>query len=410
MSVTKLKVSLDFGSSIVEVGTLIENKNRIFFRYNSSFLEKKIEISPFKMKCSNQILEGPIDPFDGLFGVFNDSVPDGWGRLLLDRKLIEKGVNPKEMGVLDRLSLIGKNGQGALIYEPFDEENQVNHLEINLDQIESETTDLLKKGTSLFLDDLYYLGGNSVGARPKVLVNYSEQVAAFSQTATVDFEPWIIKFSSLNDYKDSAKIEFAYYEMALEAGIEMNRSKLFTSQKRRSFFGTKRFDREKQKRFHFHSACGILHDNFRISSIDYGHIMDASNRLEKSSIACEKVFRIAVFNVLACNMDDHSKNIGFLMDELGNWRLAPAFDLTFSPSRGNHQSISVAGKYKDVALGDLLKLAKHFEIDNALKIIEKVNESLQNWHVFAAELSINKKESDLIESVLRNKRNLFFNS
>jgi serine/threonine-protein kinase HipA len=263
MSVSKIKVSLDFGTSVMEVGTLVEQNQVVFFRFHPSFLDKNLNISLFKLKQTNDIIPCPKEPFDGLPGVFNDSVPDGWGRLLLDRKLIEKGINPREISALDRLSLVGKKAQGALIYEPEDNENIAYPTTFDLDEIANESTELLKNGNSAFLDDLYHLGGNSVGARPKVLVNYSEKDDLFSPHPTGDFEPWIIKFSSLNDLKDSANIEYALYLLSKKCGIEMHASKLFTSEKGHSFFATKRFDREKNKRLHFHSACGLLHDNFR---------------------------------------------------------------------------------------------------------------------------------------------------
>ena len=403
MSVSKIKVSLDFGASLMEVGTLIGQNQSIYFRFERSFLDKKIEISPIKLKNTEEITACPKEPFNGLFGVFNDSIPDGWGRLLLDRKLIEKGINPKEISALDRLSFVGKSAQGALIYEPYDNENETFNSAFDLDKIANESTEILKNGSSSYLDDLYHLGGNSVGARPKILVNYSEKNNLFNSEDTKDFEPWIIKFSALNDLEDSAKIEYAFYLMALRCGIEMHPSKLFKSEKGRYFFGTKRFDRTHNNRLHFHSASGLLHDNFRYSTMDYGHVMDAANKLEKNIQACEKVFRLAVFNVFANNMDDHSKNLGFLMDETGNWKFAPAYDLTFSPARGNYQSLSVASNYQNVGTKELMKLADYFDIKKAKEIIAEVKESLSKWKSISVELEINKKESSLVEKTIERK-------
>ena len=403
MSVSKIKVSLDFGASVIEVGTLVEQNQSLFFKFTHSFLERNIDISPIKLKKSDEIITCPKEPFDGLFGVFNDSIPDGWGRLLLDRKLIEKGINPREISALDRLSFVGKNAQGALIYEPYDYENKIFNSILDLDKIAKESSEILKNEKSSYLDDLYHLGGNSVGARPKILVNYSKNNNLFNSEVTNDFEPWIIKFSALNDLEDSAKIEYAFYSMALRCGIEMHPSKLFKSEKGRYFFGTKRFDRTQNKRLHFHSACGLLHDNFRYSTMDYGHVMDAANKLEKNIKACEKVFRLAVFNVFANNMDDHSKNLGFLMDETGNWKFAPAYDLTFSPARGNYQSLSIASNYQNVGTKALMKLADYFDIKKANEIIAEVKESLSKWKSISVELEINKKESSLVEKAIERK-------
>jgi serine/threonine-protein kinase HipA len=400
MSQKRIKVSLDFGMSIVKVGQLVEQNQEIYFRFEPSFLESDLEFSPFKLKKTTEILLSPRAPFDGLFGVFNDSIPDGWGRLLLDRKLIESGKNPKEIGVLDRLSLLGKNAQGALIYEPITDDGKPENELINLDQIAEESEVLLKTGNASFLDHLYHLGGNSVGARPKILVNYNSKLNLFSTASRVEFEPWIIKFPALNDFKDIARIEYAYYKMALACGIEMSESNMFYSKKEKVFFGTKRFDRTGNQRLHLHSACGLLHDDFRYSTLDYGHVMDAANRLENNLTACEKIFRLAVFNVYASNMDDHSKNVAFLMNENGKWRLAPAYDLTFSPSPGGYHSLSVANTYQEIGKNDLLKLASYFGINNGNVIIDQVKEVLSTWKKFSTEFEVNKKECHLIEKTL----------
>jgi serine/threonine-protein kinase HipA len=402
MSQERIKVSLDFGASIIEVGILIEQNQQLYFRFEPSFLESDLDISPFKLKKTTEILLSPRAPFDGLFGVFNDSIPDGWGRLLLDRKLIKSGKNPKEISVLDRLSMLGKSAQGALIYEPVTDEGKSENERINLDLIAQESEELLKTGNASLLDQLYHLGGNSVGARPKILVNYNQKLNQFSTVSQEEFEPWIIKFPALNDLKDIARIEFAYYKMAVACGIEMSESNLFYTEKGKVFFGTKRFDRFGNKRLHLHSACGLLHDDFRYSTMDYGHVMDAANRLENNLSACEKVFRSAVFNVYASNMDDHSKNVAFLMNENGQWCLAPAFDLTFSPSLGGYHSLSVANTYQEIGKKDLLKLAAYFGINNDNEIIDQVKETLSKWKTVSSETQINKKESELVEKTLLN--------
>lgn len=403
MKVDKVKVSLDFGTSQIEVGTLRAQNQQNYFRFSSSFLELKLDISPFKLPKTKEILLCPRDPFDGLFGVFNDSIPDGWGRLLLDRKLIELGENPKEINTLDRLSFLGGNAMGALIYKPITNTSNHQIAAIDLDLIAKESLLILNEGSAHFLDELYHLGGNSVGARPKIIVNLDNVSKEFYLNETKNSTPWIVKFPAINDYQDIAKIEYAYYLMAKHCGIEMSDSQLFSSASGKSFFGTKRFDFDGLKRLHLHSACGLLHDNFRLSTLDYGHVMDAANKLENNILACEKVFRIAVFNVYALNMDDHSKNIAFLMDENGIWKLAPAFDLTFSPSPGSFQSLSVANSYQKVNESDLKRLGKLFGIENCERIIEEVKSTLANWNEFASDLKINNKIQRLVSKSIEEK-------
>jgi serine/threonine-protein kinase HipA len=406
-TIDKLSITLDFGSLQLEVGTLVLQNGIIYFRYADSFLESDFEISPFKLKKTAEIITCPKEPFDGLPGVFNDSIPDGWGRLLLDRKLQAKGIDPRQIGSLDRLSFLGNHAQGALTYRPCSDNNAYEAIPIELDILEEEAWHLQHTGTAKLLDDLYHLGGNSVGARPKIDVYYDEISNELLSRPTSTSQPWIIKFPSINDFRDSAKLEYVYAILAKKCGIEMNPTRLFASEKGRSFFGTQRFDSNNGKRLHLHSACGLLHDNFRISSIDYGHIMDSANRLENNLSACERVFRLTVFNVLALNMDDHSKNISFLMDHKGKWQLAPAYDLTYSPKQGGFQSLSVANQYKDIQRKDLLKLATHFNVPKPNECIDQQLEELSSFSTFAKEFDINPTERNLVAKALNDKRKHF---
>lgn len=393
--IKKVLVSLDFGFKQVEVGSLIEDKNTIYFQFDSSFLDQELNISPFKLKKSNDVYIGPQQPFEGLFGVFNDSLPDGWGRLLMDRKWLKQGKNILEIGVLERLAYVGSNAQGALVYKP-DLMDNAKDFALNLDSIAFDSHEILKNNQHNLLDELYQLGGNSVGARPKVLIHANGNEVSVLPKA--GYEPWIIKFSALYDIQDNAKVEYAYYQMATNCGIKMSESKLFRGENGNVYFGTKRFDRiNTLNRLHYHSASGLLHDNFRMCSLDYGHVMDAANRLENNFQACSHVFRIACFNVLTCNMDDHSKNIAFLMDDKGNWSLSPAFDLTFSPVKGSYQSMSIAGNHQGVTKKDLLKLASQFNINNAFEIIDEVESTVVEWRKYAQNLEINTDVKNLID-------------
>lgn len=400
MHVEKVKVSLDFGSSPIEVGTLLRQDQLIYFRYATSFLDNQLNISPFKLKKTSEIITCPKEPFEGLPGVFNDSIPDGWGRLLLDRKLLSQGIDPTKMGSMERLSYIGRHAQGALIYEPYAEDEEFKECAFDLDHIANETEILQKTGAATLLDDLYHLGGNSVGARPKILINYDESSNSFSRTHDANFEPWIIKFTALTDLKDIAKIEYIYALMARDSGIEMHPTKLFITDKGHSYFGTKRFDFQNGKRVHLHSASGLMHDNFRLSTMDYGHLMDAANRLENNLSACVKVFRLAVFNVCSLNMDDHSKNVAFLMNQNGNWQFAPAYDLTYSPKQGGYHSLSVANQHKEPGRKELLKLADHFNVDRAVDIIDHVKEAISNFDNYAKAFEVNSVERQLIKKAL----------
>jgi serine/threonine-protein kinase HipA len=172
-----------------------------------------------------------------------------------------------------------------------------------------------------------------------------------------DYDEWIIKFPSSSDSRKIANIELACHRMALLAGIAMSECHLFKGKSGQVYFGTKRFDRVADKHLHAHTASVLIHDNFRMSTMDYGHLMDCAFRLEKHMKTYEKVFRLAAFNVYSHNRDDHSKNLSFLMNAKGEWQFSPAYDLTFSYSGYGFHSTMIAGESKNPGRKDLMKLA-----------------------------------------------------
>lgn len=399
----KVKAFLNLGNTKTEIGDLVQNKNKIYFKYDPDFIKSGLEISPFKMKLSREILSPKELHFDGLFGVFSDSLPDGWGKLLLDRKLLSAGINLNSITALDRLAFIGNNSIGAISYEP--EYENTNNLSINidLDHISDEITTILNGTSEEVIEELFQLGGSSGGARPKILVGFNsktEQLFYGKSDLPNDFEHWIIKFPSSNDLHDIALIEYAYNKMAQNAGIEVNEFRLFKSKKGNYFFGCKRFDRIKNEKIHLHSASGLLHDNYRMSTLDYGHLMDCAFILEKDFNAYAKILRLATFNVLAHNRDDHSKNFSFLMDKNGDWKFSPAYDLTFSNSSYGLHSTTVAGESKNPGLKQLNELARHFGVKNANQIFEEVSQSVSLFEKTASSLDISKSSVKLIKSNL----------
>jgi serine/threonine-protein kinase HipA len=188
--------------------------------------------------------------------------------------------------------------------------------------------------------------------------------------------------------------------MALLAGIEMSECRLFTGNSGQVYFGTKRFDRVADKRMHTHTASGLMHDNFRLSTMDYGHLMDCAFRLEKHVRAYEKVFRLAAFNVYAHNHDDHSKNFSFLMNTKGEWQFAPAYDLTFSYSGFGYHSTMIAGESKNPGRKELMRLAAHFGLKNAGSIIEEVQEAISHWNTIANQYGITKETRNIVQTAM----------
>jgi serine/threonine-protein kinase HipA len=398
-TIRKLHVSISLEGNEHEVGELIADGRKIYFRYSSSFLEKQLHISPFKLRLSSEIYEGPAVPFDGLHGVFGDSLPDGWGRFLLDHTLHSKGILFEDIRPLQRLAFVGNTGMGALQYRPVLDDSVGEWKSIDLDVLETEAVRILHgSNSSDLLEELFHLGGSSGGMRPKILIKYNPKRDLIIHGRDLQqgaFEDWMIKFASPGDRVDSANIELAYYYMALAAGIEMSKCRLFKGKSGRSYFGTKRFDRTSAGKLHMHSAAGLMHDDFRVSALDYGHIMDCASRLEGAE-GVRKVFRLAAFNVFVHNREDHSKNFSFLMGAKGNWVFAPAYDLTFSTSGHGHHSTRIAGEGQNPGTGNLMELAGIFRIKKPKSVVDEVKEAVSDWKKHAHRAGVTTVSKALI--------------
>lgn len=338
------------------VGYMALYKNHLAaFEYDQDWLIDGFSISPFSLPLEKKVFIPKIDPFEGIFGVFADSLPDGWGRLLVDRLMKRQGINPYEIGNLDRLAIVGNSGMGALRYQPVIPIEK-NTDKKSFDEIALECERILNTETYDNLDFLFSKGGSSGGARPKILTQ-------------VDGEDWIIKFPSSYDNKDIGRQEYDYAICAKKCGIEMETVRLFPSERCKGYFGTKRFDRSKDKeksRIHMVSASGLLETSHRIPNLDYHILMKLTLKLTKSMEECEKLYKVMCFNVFAHNRDDHSKNFTYLYDENEKrWKLSPAYDLTYSYSLGGEHATTINGNGKDPDLEDLLAVAKKIGLDLA---------------------------------------------
>ena len=333
-----------------KVGTLALYKDRLAaFEYDNDWLKNGFAISPFSLPLEKRVFIPDIDPFEGLFGVFADSLPDGWGRFLVDRLMLKNHINPSQVGNLNRLAIVGSSGMGALSYKPELQERYALS-EINLDKIAVECETILKTEYSENLDQLFKLGGSSGGARPKILT-------------TIDQEEWIIKFPSYEDKKSIGKQEYDYSLCAKKCGIEMTETKLFPSEKCEGYFGTKRFDRKNKVKIHILSVSAILETSHRIPNLDYNLLMKLTLEITKDFSEVLKLYRLMCFNVFAHNRDDHSKNFAYLYDEQKKkWKLSPAYDLTYSNSLGGEHATTINGNGSDPTLSDLLAVAANIGI------------------------------------------------
>ena len=373
----------------IPVGRLALKARQIFFEYDPEFIQTEIQLSPFKLPLKPGVFTSPDRLFDGLFGLFNDSLPDGWGRLLLDRALLKHQINAASLSPLDRLCFVGSQGMGALIYEP-EAENAPLLSKHSLEEIAAHIAEFQEDQADDTVETLLKLGGSSAGARPKVLMKQKG-------------ECWLVKFPSSTDPKDIGGIEYAYNLMAQNAGLDTPEIKLFPSSTNAGFFGSRCFDRTQNSRIHMHSVSGLLHADHRIPNLDYRMIMKAGLNLTHNVIECEKIYRQCVFNVLSHNRDDHAKNFSFLMDSKGVWHVSPAYDLTFSSGPSGEHCTTVMGEGKNPGLTHLLELAKVSNIKKtkALQIIEEVKSVTSQWKRYARQSGVNAKSIAFIDKALQ---------
>ena len=357
------------------VGTLaLTTNHKVVFQYDESWIEQGFSISPFSLPLENQVFVPAKDYFDGLFGVFADSLPDHWGRLLLKRLLLAHEQNPDELTVLDRLAIVGKSGMGALTYYPeqsFSEEND----NTDLDELALQCQKILHTEYSDKLDELYRLGGTSGGARPKIMT-------------TINNEDWIIKFSAHVDGENAGKMEYDYSCCARKCGITMSETKLFPSEVCEGYFGIKRFDRISDKsgtkRVHMLTAAALLELDFEQPSLDYHSLMKLTKIITRDNRDdVENMFRRMCFNVFAHNRDDHSKNFTYLYNEsTDSWRLSPAYDLTYSNTYYGEHTTTVDGNGRNpgekqlLAVGIAAGMKKELCKDIITEIKSCVNEML----------------------------------
>ncbi len=403
-SIKMIHVQYCQGSTLVPMGRLGLKDRKIYFEYAPSFVELGLELSPFKLPLKLGVTGCEDKIFEGLFGIFNDSLPDGWGRLLLDRKLISLGINPGMLTPLDRLAYVGRRGMGALFYEPEISDSSFIKIQKDLDLISTECLEFQDNEDDRYVDELLVMNGSSAGARPKILVSLqkNDQFSITNNDLLQRHDDWIIKFSSSLDPKDSGSIEYAYHLMAVEAGLNVPEAKLFKSKKCAGYFGVKRFDRRGAGFIHMHTLSGLLHIDHRIPSFDYEYLMKTTLWLTKDVRECEKQFRYAVFNALSHNRDDHAKNFSFLMNEEGAWCVSPAYDLNYSSGPAGEHCTTFSGEGKNPQVSHFLKLAKIASIkqDRAMSIIEEVKEAVSRWGDFANSAQVSIKSRDKIQAML----------
>lgn len=412
----RLEVRYDAGDGPSLVGTLLAAERRVWFQYDAAFRARGLELSPFRLPVAEEApVEAPDRTWQGLHGLFNDSLPDGWGWLLMDRAMRARGVNPAQLTPLDRLAWIGRDGMGALTYHPAADRGEPGPLPLDLPAIAAQSRRILEGSTEVILPALLLGGGSPMGARPKVVAGVShdfQRVITGTQELPAGYRPWLIKFAAPDDPPDAGPIEAAYADMARAAGITVPATHLFSVGRSRRAFGVERFDRDPMapaRRVHVHTMSGLLHADHRVPGQDYADLLRLTQVLTRDHRDVMEAFRRLVFNVLAHNRDDHTKNVAFMMSPDGTWRLAPAFDVTFSEGPGGEHTMSVNGEGRRPTRAHVLALADQagLRARESRQVLAQVADAVAQWSALARARRVSAASARRIEAHLAEVRDAF---
>ena len=403
------------------------------FEYDSAFANSGIEISPIALPLSIRVYtftDLPQETFHGLPGLLADSLPDRFGNALINAWLATQGRPPDSFNAVERLCYTGERGMGALEFSPAIGPQARKANRIQIDQLVELASDVLTHRNDLkvsftddskeqALTDILRVGTSAGGARAKAVIAWNpttNEVRSGQVPAGEGFEYWLLKFDGVKGNKDKeledpqcyGVIEYAYSRMARDCGIEMSACRLFEENGRQHFM-TRRFDRlASGEKLHMQSLGALAHYDFNhAGAYAYEQALLVIRQLAMPMRAIEEQFRRMVFNIVARNQDDHVKNIAFLMDKVGNWSLAPAFDMTYSynPSgawTASHQ-MTLNGKQDNFALDDFKACAKAASMKRgrAGAIIKEVQETVSRWRSYAEDAGVPDDLRDKIQRVLR---------
>jgi serine/threonine-protein kinase HipA len=385
----------------IKVGRLALKRRNILFQYDATFVGSRLELSPYHLRLTPEVIVGRPEVFEGLMGVFEDSLPDGWGRLLIDRRAAELGMSGASLTPLDRLTVVGSRSMGALVYEP--EIALDDPVVVKLSELASQADLVMREARGADLERLIAVGGSPQGARPKVLVQLAPNGDLHFGARDIQpgFTAWLVKFPARQDDPHSASLEHAYFLMARAAGLEVPRTRLLGKTRRNpGYFAIERFDRDGTTRIHTHTLGGLLHLPHGYAALDYSDLLKVTRELTRNEAAVTEMFRRACFNVFAHNRDDHSRNFAFLMDETGAWRPSPAYDLTFAQGPGGEHTMLIAGEGRAPGASHLTALAARVDLKNSAEIIHEVRAAIRRFKRFANQAGVPMRLRDRIARAL----------
>lgn len=398
------------------------------FEYDQDFVKSGIEVSPLKMPLSNRIYSFPnldFQAFHGLPGLLADSLPDNYGNAVISQWLASLGKTEKEFNALDRLCYTAKRGMGALEFKPANPLSLDFDEKVNVAEMVQFASDVLSKRESIKMtasqkltySQLVQMGTSAGGARAKAIVAWNEktnEIRSGQLLLNKDFDYWLMKFDGvkkngdhgLEDYVEYTLIEYAYYMMALEAGIQMNECRIY-SENGNNHFMTKRFDRVNGKKLHMQTLGALAHISYKDPGFcSYEQVASYMREMKLSATEIEQFFRRMVFNVAAVNHDDHVKNTSFLMNKTGVWSLSPAYDITFSFDPDNqwlnsHQ-MKINGKKDNITREDIISCGRNMDIalPRIKNIITEVIESVSQWPQFAVKAGIRSETCNGIRDII----------
>lgn len=405
------------------------------FQFDQKFLSKNIDLSPLKMPIQqgNRIHRFPelrkrkdeqVATFKGLPGLLADSLPDRYGNQLIEVWLSQNGRAANSMNPVEQLCFIGARGMGALEFVPSKnkEAKQTFSVDINslVEMAHKMMSDKADFSTNLLQDheeamrQILKIGTSAGGARPKAVVAYNPktgEVRSGQTSVPSGFEHWLIKLDGVSSTQFGAsqgfgRVEYAYYLMAKDCGIEMMECRLL-EENERAHFMTKRFDRDAGNvKHHIQTWCGLQHFDYNnLFGYSYEQLFQTMRSLRLTYPEAEQMFRRMVFNVLATNYDDHTKNFSFRLKQNDRWQLAPAYDVCFAydPTNVwvNQHTLSINGKHKDISKADLMVLAKANSIKKADRIIDEIKDVIRNWLNYAQQAKVDIALQQHIQSHLR---------
>lgn len=400
--------------------TWLDDRDVGVFQYAPEFIGSNIQVAPLTMRLRETPYEFPALPrgtFSGLPGLLADSLPDKFGNALIDAWLARIGRSPQSFNPVERLCYQGERGMGALEFQPLMHQHDRRGFELDVAELVNLANQVLNQRQQLSvtltgkddrapIEDILRVGTSAGGARAKAVVAWNPQTGEFRSGQVkqhAGFSYWLIKFDGVSGNRDKeladpqgyGQIEYAYYLMALSAGINMSECRLH-HEGGRAHFMTKRFDRtDSGKKLHMQSLGAMMHYDFnQAGAYSYEQALQVIAQLDLTMAERKQQFRRAVFNVMSRNQDDHVKNIAYLMDKSGQWSLAPAFDMVYSYNpvgtwTGKHQ-MSVNGKRDKFVIGDLFALAESAGIKAKLAkgIIDDVAQAVRSWAVFADQAGV----------------------